>query len=687
MGLHTGEGRRGVEGYVGLDVHRGARVGAAAHGGQVLLSETTSSLVERDLPAGYALLDLGHHRLKDLDSPERLTQLVVPGLPADFPPPRGVVKPQGLPMRLSRFVGRETEVAELRLLLRSGRLLTLTGPGGIGKTRLALAVAGAEEDRYLDGAAFVDLAPIVDPELVPSATAGKLEVASLPGRPPTEAIIKHLAERRLLLVLDNFEQVLPAAPFVAELLASCPDVSILVTSRAPLRLEGEQEWPVAPLGLPDASTPDTVDALSTCEAIQLFTDRARSVLPTFALTADNAPSVLDICRRLDGIPLAIELAAARVRLTPPAALSERLSNTIELAGGGRDVPERQRTLRNTIAWSVDLLDDDDRALFRRLAVFRGGWTFDAVQQVLAEQDGPDVIEGLDQLLQHSLIKSDGTADPRGSMLETIRAFAADELLGSGELPEFSRRHADFILALAEEAPPHLLGPERDTWLQRLSRDHDNLRAAIEWATGVGDTRTALRLSTALMTFWHLRDQMTEGRAVLDALLRSDLADVEPAVVAGALAAAGELALYSMDFATALPHVDRSLATYRQAGDVLGMARQLNNLGWANSIPNPDAALSFFEEALDISRETGVGAVIGNALLGAATIHIRVGRIDEGRRDALSARAAFDEAGERYLYVYLLIDLGRSRTCKDVPMPRSRSTRRPFGWHLSSARAA
>jgi predicted ATPase/class 3 adenylate cyclase len=665
MGLHTGEGRLGVEGYVGIDVHRAARVGAAAHGGQVLLSEATSALVRRDLPSGFALRDLGLHRLKDLDAPERMAQLVVPGLPSDFPPPRGVSKRQGLPVRLSRFIGRGPEIEELRVLLRSNRLLTLTGPGGTGKTRLALAVAGAEEGQYLDGAAFVDLAPIVDPELVPSATGGKLEAPSLPGRSPTEAVIKHLAERRLLLVLDNFEQVLAAAPFVAELLAGCPDLSVLVTSRAPLRLEGEQEWPVAPLDLPDPSAPQTLDALTTCEAIQLFTERARSVQPAFTLTEDNAPSVADICRRLDGIPLAIELAAARVRLTPPAVLNEGLA-TIDLGGGGRDVPERQRTLRNAIAWSVDLLDEADRRLFRRLAVFRGGWTFDAVQQVLGKQEGSDVVEGLQRLLEHSLIKSDNTDEPRGSMLETIRAFAADELLRSGELPEFSRCHADFFLALAEEAAPYLLGPDRDPWLDRLGRDHDNVRAAIEWATSVGDIGTALRLSTALMTFWHLRNQMSEGRTVLDALLESDTADVEPAIVAGALAAAGELAVYSMDFSTSIGYVNRSLAIYRQIGDVLGSARQLNNLGWANSIPNGDAALSFFEEALDISRETGVGEVIGNALLGAATIHIRVGRIDEGRRDALAARAAFDDAGERYLYVYLLLDLGRIEDLQGHP---------------------
>jgi len=531
---------------------------------------------------------------------------------------------------------------------------------------MALAVAGAEEARYLDGAVFVDLAPIVDPALVPSVTGGRLEAASLPGRSPTEAVVKHLADRRMLLVLDNFEQVLPAAPFVADLLAGCPELSVLVTSRAPLRVEGEQEWPVPPLDLPDPAAPETPDALSTCEAVQLFTDRARSVQPDFALTDDNAAAVLDICRRLDGIPLAIELAAARVRLTPPAVLSERLAHTIDLGGGGRDLPERQRTLRNTIAWSVDLLDEADRRLFGRLSVFRGGWTFDAARHVLAEHGGADIVDGLDRLLEHSLIKSDRADDPRGSMLETIRDYAADELQRSGEQSEFARRHADFFLALAEEAAPNLLGPDRDPWLARLARDRDNMRAAIDWATSVGDIGTALRLSTALMTFWHLRDQMTEGRLVLESLLGSDLADVEPDVVAGALAAAAELAVYSTDFPASIAYATQSLALYRQVGDVLGMARQLNNLGWANSIWNAEAAKAYFQEAFEISGDTGAGEVFGNALLGAATIDIREGRIDEGRRRDLAAREAFEAAGERYIQVFAILNLGRIEDLEERP---------------------
>ena len=291
-------------------------------------------------------------------------------------------------------------------------------------------------------------------------------------------------------------------------------------------------------------------------------------------------------------------------------------------------------------------------------MFRGGWTFEAVYRVVADAGGPDVVDGLQRLLEHSLIKSGRGDDTRGSMLETIRTFAADGLLESGELPTFSRRHADYFLALAEEAAPQLLGPGRDTWLERLGRDHDNIRAAIGWAIGVGDLGTALRLSTALMSFWHLRNQMTEGRAVIEALLESDLHDVDPAVVAGALAAAGELAVYSMDFATSIGYVSRGLEVYQEIGDVVGAARQLNNLGWANSIHNADAALGFFEEALAISKDTGVGDVIGNAYLGAATIHIRNGRIEEGRRDSVAAKEEFERAGERYLYVYGLVNLAR-----------------------------
>ena len=403
-----------------------------------------------------------------------------------------MVKSAGLPVRLSSFVGRETAIADLRDQLGRHRLLTLTGPGGTGKTRLALAVALAEADDYLDGAAFVDLGPIVDPELVPSTTRERLEAAAIPGGSPTDAVVKHLTERQELLVLDNFEQVLPAAPFVAELLARCPDLHLLVTSRAPLRLEGEQEWPVAPLGLPDSTTAPTLTSLGTSEAIQLFADRARSVQPEFALSEANASSVVDVCRRLEGIPLAIELAAAQVRLIPPSMLSERLANSIDLEGGGRDVPERQQTLRNAIAWSVDLLDDADRRLFQRLAVFRGWVAFEAVQRVAADAGGPDVMNGLQRLLEHSLIKSERGDDPRGSMLETIRTFAADGLLGAASFP----RSRGATRTTSSRSPRRRLrscsGRVATRGSISLGRDHDNIRAAIGWATAVGDIGTALR---------------------------------------------------------------------------------------------------------------------------------------------------------------------------------------------------
>jgi predicted ATPase/class 3 adenylate cyclase len=657
MGLHTGEGRLGMEGYVGIDVHRGARIGAAAHGGEILLSEPTRSLIEGAMPAGYGWRDLGHHHLKDLDRPERLAQLLVPGLPQDFPPPRSIRR-SGLPIRLSSFIGRGAEIEDVRGRLRTTRLLTLTGPGGTGKTRLALAVAALEDEHYPDGAVFVDLATLVDPALVPSAIASTLEIPPVAGFPVAEAVARHLAERRLFLVLDNFEQVLPAAAFVGMLLAQSPGLSVVVTSRSPLRIEGEQEWPVPPLGLPEGAGPHPVEALSVHEAIQLFTERAHAVQPSFDLTEDNASAVLDICRRLEGIPLAIELAAARVRLMPPAVINQRLSSVLDLGGGGRDTPERQRTLRGVVAWSVDLLEAPDRELFRRLSTFRGGWTMEAAERIVGGPAGAaGVMDGLERLFERSLIRSDPTDESRWTMLEIIRAFAAEQLLASGEVTDIARLHEHYYMGLAEDAAPKLLGQERDEWLDRLGRDHANLRTAIGRATETGDLAVALRIAASLLTFWHLRNHMTEGRATLDGLLAGDLSGVPSAIVAAALGAAGELATYQADYPTGYQYTSRSLALFRRAGDPAGTAHQLSMLGWVMMMPEPQTALGLFEESLQISAQIGAEAMTGDAHLGSGVALFRTGRLDESRERASAAVAAFEASGERYLRVYALATLG------------------------------
>ncbi|HEX2069685.1 MAG TPA: adenylate/guanylate cyclase domain-containing protein, partial [Actinomycetota bacterium] len=383
MGLHTGEGKLGGDNYIGIDVNRAARITSAAHGGQILVSASTQSLVTGALPGGVTLRDLGNHRLKDLEHPERLFQAVIQGLPDEFPPIRSLdARPNNLPMPVTSFVGRRRETEKVKEALAQTRLLTLTGPGGTGKTRLSIQVGQDVLGSFEHGVYFVALATIEDPLLVPSTVAHTLGLAEEGTRPIVESLEEHLRDRELLLILDNFEQVTEAATVVADLLSAAPRLKVMATSREVLRLSAEQEFPVPPMELPDVAHLPPLDALTQYEAVSLFIQRAKAVHPGFTITDENAPAVAEICARLDGLPLAIELAAARVRVLSPHAILDRLAHRLTLlTGGARDVPRRQQTLRDAIAWSYDLLDDPERILFSRLAVFMGGWSLEAADAV------------------------------------------------------------------------------------------------------------------------------------------------------------------------------------------------------------------------------------------------------------------------------------------------------------------
>ncbi len=481
MGIHTGTPHLGREGYVGADVHRAARIAACGHGGQVLVSASTASLV-----APARLRDLGEHRLKDLGAPERIYQLG----DADFPPLASLHR-TNLPVPSTPFLGRGQELAKVIGLLsrRDGRPLTLTGPGGTGKTRLALQAAAEVADRYPHGVWWVPLAVLRDPELVRAAIEQSLDA--------TSDLAEHVADRRMLLLLDNFEHVVAARSEIADLLAACPGLDVLVTSRESLHLTGEQEYPVPPL------QPE--------EGVDLFVARARAVEPDFA--ADEL--VPEICRRLDELPLALELAAARVRALSPAQLLERLEQRLSLlTGGARDLPERQRTLRATIEWSHELLLPEERRLFARLAVFRAGCTLGSAEAVADAE-----LDTLQSLLDKSLVRHTGE---RFWMLETIREYAYEQLEEGGESDEVERRHAQHFLALAEEAWPHLRwdGSPGD-WLDRLEREHDNLRAALDRFHAAGETQLQLELAGALSRFWLMRGHLAEAGRRLDTALALD----------------------------------------------------------------------------------------------------------------------------------------------------------------------
>ncbi|CAA9576383.1 MAG: Transcriptional regulator, AfsR family, partial [uncultured Thermomicrobiales bacterium] len=544
MALHAGEAAPDGRGdYLAPTLNRLARLLSTGHGGQVLLSQAVQQLARGALPEGAALRDLGEHRLRDLLEPERVFQLLHPELPEAFPPLRSLAgRPHNLPMQPTPFLGREREVAEVTGLLRRGeaRLLTLAGPGGVGKTHLALAAAAELLDAFPDGAWFVDLAPLADPALVPTAVATALGLREAGGRPPADAAANHLRDKAALLVLDNWEHLLGAAPFVADLLAACPRLAVLATSRAPLRLRGEREHPVGPLALADPAA--DAAALAGSEAVALFVERARAVKPGFALDETNAVAVAGIVRRLDGLPLAIELAAARVRVLAPPALLARLDRALPLlTSGPRDAPARQRTLRDAIAWSHGLLSPDERDLFRRLAVFVGGFTLEATEAVADLGGELDALGGLEGLAEDSLLRpAEGPGgEPRFTMLATVREFAREQLEASGEAAVAHGRHAAFFTVLAESAAPELTGPDQGAWLARLEAEHDNLRAALVWAEG-HEPESCLRLAGALWRFWYARGHLAEGLRRLEAAVAR--ADGRPAdACARALLGAGVLA--------------------------------------------------------------------------------------------------------------------------------------------------
>ena len=625
MGLHTGEPLLSAEGYVGLDVHQAARIMSIGHGGQVLLTQTTYELVKQNLPDGVSLRDLGEQRLKDLQRPGRVYQLVMTGLPADFPPLMSLSNsPNNLPLQLTPLIGREQEVAtSLHFLQREHvRLLTLTGPGGTGKTRLGLQVAAELSEAFSDGVYFVNLAPLSDPALVVSAIAQTLDIKEIAEQPLLELLKGSLHWKQLLLLLDNFEQVVDAAVYVSELLITCPQIKVIVTSRAALHVRGEQEFAVPPLAVPDPKhLPDLV-TLSQYEAVALFIQRAQSVRPEFQMTNANAPAVAEICVRLDGLPLAIELAAARMKLLPPQALLARLGQRLALlTSGAHDAPIRQQTLRKTIEWSYQLLNAYEQRLFRRLSVFAGGCTLEAVEALYTELDAEagQVLDGVAALIDKSLLQQTELEgeNPRFVMLETIREYGVECLVASGELEVTWQAHALYYLALAEKAEPDLKGQQQAKWLERLEREHDNLRVAMRWTLerwkAWNHMEMALRLGGALSTFWQMCGHYSEGRVFLERALQGSEEVTTPAR-GKVLEAAAEFSLLQGDNDLAKVRFEESLVFFRKLGDTRNVANSLIGLGsiaWNHG--RLAEARSLFEEALVLFKKAGDNTGIAWAL--------------------------------------------------------------------------
>jgi predicted ATPase/class 3 adenylate cyclase len=675
MGLHTGEPTRTAGGYVGLDVHRASRISAAGHGGQILLSLATAAVVQDHLPANVSVRDLGLHRLKDFDRPEQVFQLLAPDLPEDFPAPRTLdSRPNNLPASPTPLIGREQVVTDARDLLRPGagtpfgevRLLTLTGPGGVGKTRLAQQVAAELLDDFVDGVYFVVLTLVRDPAQVAGAIAQTLNVRVADGDTAADSLRNLLVERQMLLVLDNFEQVLGATPLLVELLAVCPRLKLLVTSRAVLHVRGEREFPVPPLAVPEVHAgeeEDDVEAVlaevAHSAAVQLFVERSLDVRADFALTAENAAAVAEICARLDGLPLAIELAAARTRLLTPQSLLARLDSRLDLlTAGARDLPDRQRTLRGAIAWSYDLLDADEQSLFRALAVFVGGCTLEAAEYVCAGA-GPSVLDGLAGLADHSLLRqqSGPGGETRIEMLETIREYAWERLAedtgaampsGMQPLTLYRDRHARYQLAFAEAAESRLQGADQSVWIERLEAEHDNVRAALTWCIDQQQTETALRLAGAISRFWNMRGYVKEGRAWLERVLAlpapqpTSGSEGDPdlrrrlAARAKVLTRAAASARRQGDYPVARSLLDDSLGLWTELDDKQGIAYALHGLGQVEIFQGDyGPAREHLKESASLFREAGDSWGITGALGS-------LGEVAMSKGDYMLARSRYEE---------------------------------------------
>jgi predicted ATPase/class 3 adenylate cyclase len=668
MGLHSGEAQLAGGSLVGIDINRASRIAAVANGGQIIASEATRALAGGSLPSGVSLRDLGQHRLKDLSASEHLVQVDAEGLPAEFPPLRSLdARPNNLPTQLTTFVGREAELDEARRLLEGARLLTLTGPGGTGKTRLSLELAALVAEGFPEGVFFVPLEPIREVSLVVPSIAAALGFFETGSRSARDLLVEWLSGKRVLLVLDNFEQIVEAGPVIADLLRSVETLVAIATSRTALHIYGEQEFPVPGLPAPPdvgrlsgyerAQLPARLrevdpSLVGEYEAVRLFVARAMALSPAFRLTSDNGAAVAAICARLHGMPLAIELAAARIKLLSPDAILTRLDQQLNLlAAGSRDLPERQQTLRGAIAWSYDLLDEGGRLLFERMSVFVAGGDLNAIEAVCgpASEIGVDVLDGVSSLLDQSLARRDDSAEPRFQLIETIRDYAAERLAERGAADAIRGRFRDWLLAFVERATAQLAGEDQRMWLERLEQEHDNIRAVLDRAVSRPEPAVAIRMGFAMWRFWQKRGHLGEARRRLEAIAEAPWSRDDPVLRARLVEALGGLCWWQADLPAMKGYYDEALGIWREIGDRREIANALYNASFAYALPasvdtpdsDPDGrGLALIDEALALYRELGDDAGQGNALWAA-------GNRFYFRRQHLEAVDKFEQALEKF----------------------------------------
>ncbi|HEU0294900.1 MAG TPA: adenylate/guanylate cyclase domain-containing protein [Anaerolineales bacterium] len=629
MGIHTGAAQLAEDssiegpyrGYTTLATTQ--RIMSAAHGGQILLSQITRDLVWQQLPPDVSLLDMGEHRLKDLLQSIRLYQVVAAGLPTNFPPLKTVDSfPNNLPVQLTSFIGRERETAEAKQLLSKTRLLTLIGPGGTGKTRLTLKTAGDLVPSFADGVWLAELAPLADPKLIFQTIAGIFGLRELPNMPLNSVVIDYLRAKELLLILDNCEHLIEACAQLSEnLLRNCPRVKIITSSRESLGIAGETVYRVPSLSLPDPAHV-TREALVESESARLFVERATAAQSKFSLTDQNAASVAQICHRLDGIPLALELAAARVSVFSPEEIAARLGDRFKLlTGGSRTALPRQQTLRALIDWSYDLLSGEEQRLLRQLSVFAGGWTFEAAESICPDLD---VLNLLAQLVNKSLVMVDEHENStRYRLLETIRQYARDKLLEAGESEQVRNRHLDFFLQFAEKAETYMNGPHEMEWRTLLEVEYDNLRTALEWGME-NDVEKVLRMGGALHLFWERHGYEVEGRRLMNDVLgrakmlppvEGEAARTRIFYQAKALNAIGFLSFGQGDNLGSVKALEESSILLRQIGEKRLLAQALSTISIARGfLGHWDKAYAAVEEAITLAREAGDKVTLGAALV-------------------------------------------------------------------------
>jgi predicted ATPase/class 3 adenylate cyclase len=660
MALHSGEAEERDGDYFGRTLNRVARLLAAGHGGQTLFSRVTAARTVEHLPAEVSLRDLGKRRLKDLDQPERIFQLVAPDLRADFPPLRSLeVLPNNLPAQVTSFIGRTSEMAEVKSLLGRTRLLTLTGPGGTGKTRLSLQVAADVLESYSHGVWLVELATVADGSLIGETIASALDIREEAGRPPLDTLINALRGWRLLLILDNCEHLISACAEIAgTLLRRCPELRILASSREPLSIAGETIWPVPTLDVPEFVRGEEAPPISSfedLEAVQLFVERAAAVRPDFKLTPENAASVARLCWRLDGIALAIELAAARVKLLTPAQILARIDDRFHLlSSGSRDALPRQQTLGALIDWSYDLLSAPERALLRRLAVFVGGRTLEMAEEVCSGEGvkREEVFDLLAALVDKSLLSAETGRDgeTRYTMLESVWDYADEKLTQHGETARYRGRHLDFFTRFAEEAEAPLLGPNQKEWLERASAQHLNLRFALRWSVEApGGIERGLRLMTALTRYWEVRSYLAEGREQFAELFAKLDDSVALHVPAKARISAGRLAWCQDRDEEAAQYFTQALELCGSLGLKLesGFVHALMGFTERNEGHN-DAALEHFKKAESIARECASDRLLGSARSGLGSIAADNGDLAAARDLKSESLSIFRRLGDKWL---------------------------------------